>query len=162
LLAVFLFYQGTHLYEKSLPTEFIYLNKNSGSTRDCFSETILLRNPPQNFNKLVMEYFRKNRKICLLDSTYNYYTFTIYEKSRCSSYFIEHAEDPGGFSSYALDQDCGQNHLVSWYFKRNKKKKKEWVPMHEYGQLKGIDYSNLYCNNPIPSDVQLLERPYNE
>lgn len=162
--------------DKNRPVSFIYLNKLSGKTTSSFDddgyvyiyiETILIDNAPQNIDSsfaLQKAYFEKHNKICLLDSSVDLYDIRFYEKTKCTEYFIEKAEDPGGFSSRNIYEDCGHKDAwYSFYYKRDKKNPNMWIA-NMVKEKFGIEYHDtIYCDyDKNPPLKNLPKIPFNE
>ena len=153
------------VYNPNQATTFIYLNKNSGRGRTSYQETILVENAPtddKDTEYILFNYFDKQNRICLCDTSIVYYGMTFYRNSSCTRYFINKAEDPGGFSSYSISEDCEKDGLYDISFKREENSDFNVWSYQDWGRKRKYSNKKITCDYVKQAPIDLPERPYNE
>ncbi|TAJ15224.1 hypothetical protein DMA11_02125 [Marinilabiliaceae bacterium JC017] len=122
----------------------------------AYTEAVLIKNPPKNralLQQLKYDYL-KNQAIdlCSLDLNTTRYFLSFYRKTCCTSYFITHPEDPGGFSSYMIDEDCQDDDLGMFGYHRSKENPNMW-----YSSFPNDFKDTVFCNCNTMPDTLLLK-----
>lgn len=83
----------------------IYDRDNELKNKKYLYESVLVADFPENqkeIKSLLLDYHKKSIDSVFIDQDYSTFSTTFYIKNTTTSYFIENADDPGGFSSEIL------------------------------------------------------------
>ncbi|MEN7550946.1 hypothetical protein AAG747_23700 [Rapidithrix thailandica] len=111
--------------------KFIYLDKLSeksyfsGRTYG-YSEVFLVENPPEDKairDSLKLNYFMKNRiDFCALDGDIHKYAMSFYEKTSCTSHYIDNEED----KRHIIADHCAYDGMGMFFYHRSKEDPNMW------------------------------------
>lgn len=138
---------------KEQKTEFIYLDKISTkkslmsklSATGYYIERVLIISPPKKtiiLDSIILNYFYQEKvSFCSLNSSIDKYAFAFYEKTPCTSYFIENKQD----KRHEIEGDRGcDDDLAMFYYHRSKENPNMW-----YASYPDNFKDTVYCDSLI-------------
>ncbi|MEN7550947.1 hypothetical protein AAG747_23705 [Rapidithrix thailandica] len=127
--------------------KFIYLDKLSeksyfsGRTYG-YKEVFLVENPPEDKairDSLKLNYFMKNRiDFCALDGDIQEYVMSFYEKTSCTSQYIENQED----KRHIIADHCTYDRMGMFFYERSKENPDIWLCTYPEGII-----DTVYCTS---------------
>ena len=131
------------IYLEKVSTDPVRITKRSMTGH--YMESILVEHVPKErkvLDSLIVKFFYDNRlSFCSLNLSFDKYSISFYEKTPCTSFFIENKQD----KRHEIEGDRGcENDLAMFYYNRSKENPHIW-----YATYPDNFKDTVYCDSLI-------------